>query len=82
MKDGFNKPRVWPYWVVAVFSLVVAIYLWLNAQMWGSFSIANNEPEFLDRARRSLYSSYFALAFSILAVVVGTIKLRGRPNKP
>ena len=80
MEDRSKTSRVWPYWIVAVLALASAIILYLNALMWGSFSIANSEPQFLVMGRRSAYWSFLALGVAVLFVVIGVVKIRGRSN--
>jgi hypothetical protein len=76
------KPRVWPWLILTTIALAAAGFLYLNALMLGSFSIAHDEPAFLAIGRNRATWAIVILAVGLASAVVGFVRRRQSQRLP
>lgn len=76
MASKLDRPRSWPYWIAAGTSLAVAAAFYMNAIKFGSFSISNNDPQYLAMGRRSTWWGFAALGIALVFAFIGLKKVR------
>ena len=69
-----EQPRVWPWWTLTAVALAAGAFLYLNALMLGSFSIAHDEPAFLAIGRRRAMWAFVAFGVGLASAVVGFLR--------